>query len=56
MNDKNIIDLPFVAFHGVQKVVTSLQMAAPFIGKKGETTQKCSHWIEVTSLELLAAI
>ena len=28
---------------------------APFVAKKGETTRKYNHGIEVTSLELLAA-
>jgi len=27
-------------------------MAAPFVAEKGESTQKYSHWIAVTSLDL----
>ena len=65
MNDKRINDLPFVAFHGIQKLCHKpLQMASPFVAKKeeekkkekkkGEATQKYNHWIELISLELPA--
>ena len=34
MTDKKIIDLPFVAFQGIQKVVTNL--CCPFVAEKGK--------------------
>ena len=49
MNDHKDIDVPFVAFHGIQNVVKN--PCKSFVSKKGESI----HGIEVTSLELSAA-
>ena len=55
MNDQQITDLPVVAFHGVQKVVTNLCQWLPVVAKMGESIQKYNHGIELTALELPAA-
>ena len=57
MNDNLFfIDLHFVAFHGVQKVVTIFcKWLPPFVAEKRESIQKYKRGTEVTSLELPAA-
>ena len=57
MNDNLFfIDLHFVAFHGVQKVVTnSCKWLSAFVAEKRESIQKYKRGTEVTFLELPAA-
>ena len=56
MNDKEIIDIPSVAFHGVQNTVTNVckWQNALLLADMGESAQKCNRWIQATSLELPA--
>ena len=43
---------PQIVYEAPQQFNSSLQMAAPFVAEKGESSPKYSHWIAVTSLEL----